>query len=167
MKKILLVIPLIGLLFSCNLFNTIAKKEKNTDHEILLKSALVEFKKSKKIYAFELNPLDTMASERICSYAIKKELNRLSKYYKNVMEFLLSDSTLYEANYIPIKQPFYPTLAFKPNKKNNVSCMLSFGTEEIAFSNNDSTYTTYRLNNINSFKRLRDEILYMDSLNRE
>lgn len=167
MKKIPFLILPIGLLLSCSVFNLSLGRKEFLGCKSKLDSTLVEFRKSKKIYVFELNPSDTMGNKRICAYTVSKELNMEGDYYKHVTEFLLSDTTLYDADYIPVKQPFYPTLAFKPNKKNALSCLISFGTEEIAFSYDDSTYVSYRLNSINELRRLRDEILCTDSLKRK
>lgn len=158
MRRIFLLLSLSGALSSCCIFHKVTRVGENAGQEPLIEYILLDFKNSKGICVYELNPVSNIVNKQICSYPIQKEYDCLDVYYKHVVEFLLSDSTLYEKNYIPIKQPFYPTLAFKPNKTGSVSCMFSFGTEEIAISNNDSTYVTYRIKNIQSFKRLYDEI---------
>lgn len=166
MRKFILVVPIIGLLSSCGLFHFVEKKENSVPPALSLKTALHEFRQTKWICGFELDPSDTVANEKICSYPVKNKFNKLDAYYKHAIEFLLSDSTSYLEDYVPIKQPFYPTFAFKPSKKSTFSCFLSFGTEEIAFSSNDSTYITFRVKNIHRFKLLRDEIIELNSSKR-
>lgn len=163
MRKFILVIPIIGLLSSCSLFRVVEQKENSVPSALTLKKVLQGFQKSKQICGFDLNPSDTMSKEKVCSYPVKQSFCRLDAYYKHVVEFFLSDTTMFEENYMPIKQPFYPTFAFKPNMKSTISCILSFGTEEIAISNNDSTYVTFRLKNTDAFKRLCDEIVVLNT----
>ena len=160
MKHYLNICLLAFLFFtSCHFLKMPSNRHKNTECQNIIDSTVVEFMQSKYIYAFELNPLDTLVNNQICSYSVSKKYGRLSVYCKNIIEFLLSDSLAFESDYTPIKQPFFPTLAFKSNKQSKISCFVSFGTEEIAFSRNDSTYITYKLNNIKEFIRLKEEIL--------
>lgn len=157
MKKALLaLLPLISL-FSCNTLSFTKDKSDSLQHENVLEMTISELRKSKTPYLFELSPSDTTMTRKVCSYPIVKEFTS-NNATKQILDFILSDSTLYESDYSPVKQPFYPTFGFKPNKKSKYACLISFGTEEIAFSDNDSTYITFKLNSTQSLSHLYNQL---------
>lgn len=146
-------------LSSCNAFIPTSGKHHH-DNSSIVDHTISEIRKTQKVYAFELNPSDKSGHrDVICSYPVTRNLGNLGEQYACIIGFLLSDSLALEKNYTPVRQPFYPTIALKPDKNKSLACLLSFGTEEIAFSCDDSTYITFRINDMRSFRRLCDRIL--------
>ncbi|MBD5265919.1 MAG: hypothetical protein HDS44_03015 [Bacteroides sp.] len=168
MKKLLLHFLPFCLLLSCNTLRRTSHYQKDPPlYDSIADSTLAEIKKAKRIHFYKLNPSDMNTDVRICGYAVSEDFGNLGKRYAEQIYTLLSDTALLDKEYIPVKQPFYPTFAFKANTKSQLCCLLSFGTEEIAFSDNDSTYRTYRVNDMQTLRELCDEITNRNSLNQK
>lgn len=51
-------------------------------------------------------------------------------------------------------------IALKPNPRDATAYLLSLGTEEIAISRNDSTYFTYKVKDIDNFRRFCNSLIH-------
>lgn len=157
MKKNIALFASAFMMLSCRLSDTSSMEGSQQRSEF--NPVLVKILKSNSLHAYEVAGLySDSKGKSICSYPIVRDFGKLNRSRRNVLTFILSDVSLYESEYQPIKQPFSPSLVFKFSQKSPLSCLISFGTEEIAFSTNDSTYTTYRLTDVNNLKRFYKEL---------
>ena len=158
MKKLLLTLFSLGVLFTCTSCRVSSGQGSFVGSGQGLKDVLVAFQKGHRVYAYELNPLDSVMDESICRYAVKREYGKLNAYFTHVVEFILSDTALFEKDYFPVKQPFFPTFALKYDQKSATTLFFSFGTEEMGVSYDDSTYTAYRLTDLKNLLQLSKQV---------
>ncbi len=98
---------------------------------------------SKSISVYSLG--DSVASYgKICGYNVQSTPKKVDHKKIEVLSYLLQMPDMLEFGYTPVKQPFKPSVAFKPSNKSRKSLLFSLGTDEIAISVDDSTYVTYR-----------------------
>lgn len=88
-------------------------------------------------------------------YPIVTKYGKIKKKNKNIIDFVLKDTSLYIENYAPARQPFAPNYAIEYlSKKKTISFLFSFGSGEIAVREDKESYKFFHMRDSKAIRRV-------------
>ena len=98
--------------------------------------------------------------DSVFSYPVSKYLGVVSDKDKNILEFVVCDTSLYERNYDPVRQPFNPNFCAEFKKGGErIYYFVSFGTEEVAIADETGHFVFHLMSNVTQMRRWYERIL--------
>lgn len=175
MGKSMFITMFFGLSFivSCNVLNGSTDKRTDTfvPDSYLSRKAIISDSIDKilvdasemRLYLLQGLVRDTaeIASEdSVFNYPISKYLGAVSDKDKNILEFIVCDTSLYKINYDPVRQPFNPNFCAEFKKGGEcVYYFVSFGTEEVAIADETGHFVFYLMTDVTQMRRWYERIL--------
>ncbi len=103
---------------------------------------------------------DSVYVDSLFSYPVEKCIRKISKEQRAVLVFLLTDDRMLVGKCLSVRQPFFPKfIVCIAAPKGNVYLLFSLGTEEMGFSSDGMTYSTYMITDFRSVLRWIDAVL--------
>lgn len=103
---------------------------------------------------------ETSGKDSLFNYPIDREIGKLDKRMRGILDFIISDETQYRSEYNPIRQPFNPTFALEfIRNKQRAYYFISFGTGELAVANEDGQFKFFLMRDSEIMKRWYSNVL--------
>ena len=104
--------------------------------------------------------METSRKDSLFNYPIQREIGKLDKKTKNLLDFIISDETQYRSEYNPIRQPFNPTFALEfIRNKQRAFYFVSFGTGELAVADENGQFKFFLMRDSEIMKRWYSNVL--------
>lgn len=117
------------------------------------------------LYSFKSMVIPLSADESskydsIASFPVEKRIRNINLQERAILNFILSDETMYSEDKTPVKIPFYPawSLLFKKGKE-NVYLLVSFSSETVAIATQNNVIASCRLNTVSPLLRWFDLVI--------
>lgn len=168
-----LVTPSLLLIGACNTFKSQSSEEAKVElfdsaivtHCIYNDSVdkIIRYSSSVKVYQMVgliRDSVETNEKDSLFNYPIDREIGKLDKKMKNLLDFIISDETQYRSEYNPIRQPFNPTFALEfIRNKQKAFYFVSFGTGELAIADENRQFKFFLMRDSEIMKRWYSNVL--------